>query len=61
MRLWNGRLFILTVTTKNSRSRTADPKTFAMVGWSTGTRMVAVDVAIAYRGPGDVAGWSEGG
>ena len=29
-----------------------------MVGWSTGTRMVAVDVAIAHRGPRDVAGWS---
>jgi MFS family permease len=26
--------------------------------WSTGTRMVAVDVAIAHRGPRDVAGWS---
>jgi len=26
-----------------------------MVGWSTGTRMVAVDVAIAHRGPRDVA------
>ena len=31
---------------------------WSMVGWSTGTRMVAVDVAIAHRGPRDVAGWS---
>src|SRR5262249_10536581 len=28
----------------------------SMVGWSTGTRMVAVDVAIAHRGSRDVAG-----
>jgi len=36
----------------------AVPETFAMVGWSTGRQMVAVDVAIAHRGPIDVAGWS---
>ena len=29
-----------------------------MVGWSTGTRIVAIDVAITHRGPRDVAGWS---
>ena len=34
----------------------AVPETFAMVGWSTDTRMVAVDVAIAHRGAGDAAG-----
>ena len=27
-------------------------------GWSTDTRIVAVDTAIAYSGPRDVAGWS---
>jgi hypothetical protein len=41
-----------------SRSSTAAPETFAMVGWSTGRRLVAVDVAIAHAGPRDVAGWS---
>jgi hypothetical protein len=30
----------------------------SMVGGSTGTRMVAVHVAIAHRGPRDVPGWS---
>src|SRR5262249_54526496 len=36
---------------------TAVPETFAMVDgrWSTGARMVAVGVAIAHRGPRDVA------
>ena len=28
-----------------------------MVGWSTGTRMVVVGIAIAHRGPRDIAGW----
>ena len=32
-----------------SRSRTAVPETFAMVGWSTNTRMVAVDGQTAAR------------
>jgi hypothetical protein len=36
------------------RSRAAVPETFAMVGWSTGIRMVAVD---AHGGPRDVVGW----
>jgi hypothetical protein len=34
----------------------AAPETLRMVGWSTDMRMVAVDVAIAHRGPRDVAG-----
>jgi hypothetical protein len=41
-----------------SRFHSAGPRDvsrWSMVGWSTGTRMVAVDVAIAHRGPRDVA------
>jgi hypothetical protein len=30
------------------------PETLRMVGWSTGTLMVRVDVAVAHRGPRDV-------
>jgi hypothetical protein len=38
---------------------TAVPETFAMVDGRMvdGARMVAIDVAIAHRSPGDVAGW----
>jgi hypothetical protein len=42
------------MSTRRDFSR-AVPETFAMVGWSTGGRMVAVDVSIAHRGPRDVA------
>jgi len=31
---------------------------WSMLGWSAGTRMVAVHVAIVHRRPRDVAGWS---
>jgi hypothetical protein len=48
-RRWCGAIFL---TRSQRRSR------WSMVGWSTGTRMVAVGVAIAHRGPKDVAGWS---
>ena len=40
IRRWSGTILL-------ARSQ----ETFAMVGWSTGTRVVAVDVAIAHRGP----------
>ena len=51
-RRWCGAIFL---ARSQRRSR------WSMVGWSTGTRMVAVDVAIAHRGPKDVAGWSRVG